>query len=207
MTDQIQSLHADLDYVKALARDGRLAPLTSGPILLMAGIVWGTAALLMYAYMKGLIPATQSLANGTWIVATVIFVGGLIYLKRGVERSPGTTSPNNRANAAGWSGAGLGIFAFCAALALAIWRLHDINLLWLLAPAVLALYGTCWTVAAAMTETKWLSWLAFGSFLAAVLLGFMAGLPEMFLAYAVTLYLFAGLPGYLLMRGQPSQAV
>jgi hypothetical protein len=57
-----------------------------------------------------------------------------------------------------------------------------------------------------MTETKWLGWLAVASFLAAVLLGLMAGMAEMMLAYAATLYLLAGVPGYLLMRGQASQA-
>jgi hypothetical protein len=206
MSDQIQSLHADLDYVKSLAREGRHSPLTGGPILLLAGSVYGTAALLMYGYMQGMIPATQSVANWTWIAATVIFLGGLIFLRSGGKRAPGAASLNNRAHAAGWTGVGFGIFAFWAALALASWRLHDSNLVWLFAPAILALYGTGWTVAAAMTETKWLSRLAVASFLAAVLLGLMAGMAEMMLAYAATLYLLAGLPGYLLMRGQASQA-
>ena len=207
MSDQMQSLRNDLDYVKALAREGRHAPLTGGPILLLAGTVWGTAALLMYAYMTGVIRADQSLANGTWAAAALIFLGGLAILSRRVKRTPGAASMNTRANSAGWRGAGWAIFAFAVALGLAVWRLHDPQLLWLLAPAILSLYGVGWTVAAAMTEKAWLSWLAVGSFISAALLGFMAGAPEMFLAYAAVLYLLAGLPGYLLMRGQPSQVV
>lgn len=204
MTNPMQAIQEDLAFAKALASEGRNSPLTGGPILLMAGTVWGTAALAIYACSTDLIAVGRSAPDWIWGAATLVFFVGLIVLVRGIKRVPGATSLNNRANAAGWMGAGWGIFAFALATGAAGWRLHDANLLWLFAPAILTFYGTCWTVAAAMTNIRWLHWLIGGSFAGAVLMAFMAGANAMFLAYAAALYLLVALPGYLLMRGQPT---
>ena len=207
MTDNLEALREDLAYVKALAKEGRHAPLIAGPILLLAGVTWGTASLISYAMAKGVIPGSQTLANWTWGVTALVFFAGMMLLIQRSKGKPGAGALNNRAVSAGWSGAGWGIFAFVLAIAAAAWRLNDPNLIWLISPAVLALYGVAWSVSAAMTEQKWLVWIGMGSLLGAVLMGLMAGMAEMFLAYAAALYLLAGLPGYLLMRGEPSLEV
>uniref|UniRef100_A0A0N4Z1H6 Peptidoglycan glycosyltransferase n=1 Tax=Parastrongyloides trichosuri TaxID=131310 RepID=A0A0N4Z1H6_PARTI len=43
--DQVQSVHDDIAYMKALAQEGRHAPLLGGRILIIAGLVFGVAAL------------------------------------------------------------------------------------------------------------------------------------------------------------------
>jgi Ca2+/Na+ antiporter len=79
--------------------------------------------------------------------------------------------------------------------------------MWLISPAILVTYGIAWTVAAAMSEVKWLKLMGPASFVGTIILALMSGLPEMFLANAAALLLLAGLPGVLLMRGQPSEVV
>ena len=207
MTDQMQNLRDDLSYMKALAREGRHAPLLGGSILVLAGAVWSVASLVMYFAMKGLLPGGDTTANVTWLVAMVAFIGGLFLTRSRIKSQPGAHAINNRALSAVWKGCGIGIFALIAGIAAVSWRQHSPVPMWLIAPAILVAYGIAWTVASAMSEVKWLGWMGPASFVGSVILAAMSGLPEMFLAYAAALVLLAGLPGYLLMRAEPSEVV
>jgi hypothetical protein len=207
MTTNLQNLRDDIDYMKVLAREGRHAPLVGGSILALAGGVWGTASLVMYGLIKGVIPGGQTTANITWGIAMVVFIGGLILSKSKLRATPGASAVNNRANSAVWAGCGFGIFALCCAIGVVSWRLHTAVPMWLISPAILVTYGIAWTVASAMSEVKWLKLMGPASFVGAIILALMSGLPEMFLANAAALLMLAGLPGLILLRNQPSEVV
>ncbi len=207
MSDNLQSLRDDLDYMKALAREGRQAPLLGGQILLTAGLSFGTASLVIYSMVKGYIPATQALANGVWAASMAVFFIGLYLGSRRAKGQPGHATTNNRGAQAGWKGVGFAIFAFGLSLAAASWRLRDTNLIWLFAPFVLVVYGAGWTVAAAMSGRRWMGVLAVGSYLGGIGMGLMAGSDEMFLGYAACLFLLAAAPGVVLMRAEPSETI
>lgn len=207
MTDQMQGMRSDLAYVKALAREGRHAPLVGGRILVLAGIVWGAASLIMYLLFKGLLAGGGMVANTVWAVSALIFMGGLLLMKGRVRAAPGSHAINNRALSAVWKGCGIGIFALVVGIALVAYRLHTDVPMWLIAPAILMIYGIAWTVASAMSEVKWIRLMGPACFIGSVILSAMATLPEMFLAYALALFLLAALPGYLLMRAEPSDVV
>jgi hypothetical protein len=72
---------------------------------------------------------------------------------------------------------------------------------YLIAPVVLILYGIGWWVGGAIANRRWVKMTAFGSFLAAPVIGLLAGRPEQLLAYAACLILFTTVPGILLVRG------
>ena len=74
MTDQIQSLRDDLDYMKALAREGRQAPILGGVMLLVAGVAFAAASFVQYAALKGWVGIGPDTASLSWLVAMGVFV-------------------------------------------------------------------------------------------------------------------------------------
>ena len=59
--DQVQSVHDDIAYMKALAQEGRQAPLVGGRILITAGLVFGVAAIVHYGVDSGLIDVSPKI--------------------------------------------------------------------------------------------------------------------------------------------------
>ena len=64
-----------------------------------------------------------------------------------------------------------------------------------------------WSLAAVMSGLRWLRTVALGCFATAVAIAFLVDRPEVFLAFAVALLALVALPGWLLMRGEPSNIV
>ena len=207
MTDQIQSLRDDLDYMKALAREGRQAPILGGALLAVAGVDFAAASFVQYAAIKGLIGVTPGMASLSWLAAMAVFVVALIITKRRSAGRPGAAAVTNRAVQAVWMGSGWAIFAvFLAIIAMSL-RMGNAEPTIFIAPFILAVYGISWTVAAVMSRKAWIWAVALGCYAGTVLMGVLAGSAEQMLAYGVALLLLAAAPGLVLMRGEPSDVV
>ena len=207
MTDQMQAIHDDLAYMKALAAEGKRTPLLGGAVGLAAGLIFGVASLVCWAIQRGIIAAPLMWQAWIWLGAFVLFMGALVVLVGRSHRKPGASATTNRAVKAVWKGAGLAIFV----LALGTIYLTSRFNTWLVWAAfcsiILALYGVCWTVSAAMSDRKWMWWIAYGSFAGSLGMALMIGTGFEYLAYAIGLFLFAALPGWLMMRDEPSEIV
>jgi hypothetical protein len=201
MTDQMQAIRDDITFMKALADEGRNAPLLNGSMLFTAGVVYGGASLVCWVALAMGAPAAYQLV---WPAAVILATTIMILLARRLGRKPGRSAAVNRAAKAAWSGVGLAIFAIFAALFVAAWRLHDLNLIYFCPSVILALYGAAWTVSAVMTKIRWMAWAAGGSFVAASALCFFILSPTIYLVFAVSLFLLAALPGFVLMRAEPT---
>ncbi len=207
MTDQIQSLRDDLDYMKALARDGRQAPILGGVMLLVAGIDFAAASFVQYAAIKGLIGIGPNLASLAWLVAMAIFGVALILTKRRTAGQPGAAAVTNRAVQAVWMGSGWAIFAVALAIVAMSLRMNSAVPTMFFAPFILAVYGISWTVAAVMSRKTWIWVVALSCYAGTVAMGLLAGTAEQMLAYGIALLLLAAAPGVVLMRGEPSDLV
>ena len=100
-----------------------------------------------------------------------------------------------------WSGGGWAMFF--VGLSLVIMAVHgkDAYVAAAFMPFILAIYGSGWFVAAALTRARWLYLVAFGSFLAALVVAwFAAEGAAIFLVYAISLYALTAVPGLVLMR-------
>ncbi|MBC6981638.1 hypothetical protein [Caulobacter sp. 17J80-11] len=205
--DQIQTIRDDIAFMKAMAEEGRRAPLLGGAILANAGAIFAGASVANWAIGTGRLAVGPMGYFVVWGFAMVAFVVALVVLTRRVKRQPGASTPANRAFGTAWSAAGFAIFALWVALMVADWRLQT-HLVWMLFPSmILALYGLGWSVSAAMSGQKWLNVVAIGAFVGAPALAWFAGEPEQYLAYAAALLLLAAVPGMLLMRKEPSDIV
>lgn len=208
MTEQnMQSLKDDLAYLRALAAEGRRAPLVGGGILAAAGGIFGIASLVHWAVTADILRIPNWAFMAIWLGATVLFLIALFVLKGRVRAKPGAQSSTNRAAGSAWMGVGFACFTLFIAFMVASWRTQDWLIMSLFAPVILSLYGAAWTVAAAMTRRTWIWALALGSFAAAILSASLIGRPEQYLAYAASLFLLAFVPGVITARAEPSEVV
>jgi len=205
--DQVQSVHDDIAYMKALAQEGRRAPLLGGSILITAGLVFGLASLVAYGIDSGILNVPPVAYAFLWGGAMLVFFVILAWQIRKTDRKPGAQSAANRAAGAGWMGVGLGIFVMSLSMAVIGWKVQSPIPSLIFPSLIFALYGSGWAVSATMSDQKWQWTLAIACWIAAPLIAFLTGSPLMWLAYAAGLFLFALLPGVLLVRQEPSEVI
>jgi hypothetical protein len=205
--DQVQSVHDDIAYMKALAQEGRRAPLLGGAILITAGLVFGLASLVAYGIDSGILNVPPVAYAFLWGGAMLVFFVILAWQIRKTDRKPGAQSAANRAAGAGWMGVGLGIFVMSLSMAVIGWKVQSPIPSLIFPSLIFALYGSGWAVSATMSDQKWQWTLAIACWIAAPLIAFLTGSPLMWLAYAAGLFLFALLPGVLLVRQEPSEVI
>ena len=123
--DQVQSVHDDIAYMKALAQEGRQGPLLGGSVLVAAAVIFGAATLGQWMRELGRIPNGGWESLSLWLGAAAAFASALIVLIRRIESACGGASAMNRSVGAAWSAIGYGIFVTWAALMVFGWRTGD----------------------------------------------------------------------------------
>lgn len=205
--DDIQTVHDDIAYMRALATDGRRAPVLGGSILIAAGLLFGSASIAHYGIDSGILDLPPVAYTWLWGAAAVLFFITLGVLSHRVGKLPGATSLGSRAVGTAWTG--VGMVTFACALSMGVLSVKfDSPLPFTLFPSLIfAAYGAGWAVSATVSGSAWQRTLAVGAWVAAPALAFLAGEPALWLAYAAGLFTFALLPGILLVRQQPSLVV
>jgi len=85
-------------------------------------------------------------------------------------------------------------------IGLVSWRAHSAIPMMLIPSILLTLYGVAWSVAATVSQQRWIWMTAAGSFLSALATAVTSDQPIVLLVYAVALVLTAALPGLILLR-------
>lgn len=205
--DDIQTVHDDIAYMRALASDGRRAPLLGGSILIAAGLLFGSASIAHYAIDSGVLALPPVAYAWLWGSVFVLFIIALNVLQRRIGRLPGAMSLANRAAGTAWMGVGLVIFTASISMAVIGWK-YETALPTLLFPSLIfAVYGAGWAVSATVSGVKWQWLLAIAAWIAAPGIALLSGEPALWLAYAAGLFAFALLPGIALVRQQPDLVV
>jgi hypothetical protein len=208
MTHDVQAIRDDLAFMRALAQEGRRAPLLIGHNMLVGGILYGTLCLFVWSMATGLIAAPFWMEGAVWFVATPPYMA-YSYMRRTQWRCsrPGATAITNRAVHAAWRGIGYAMLSLMAAFAIGAYQMKTAAAFGLFPSVVMAFYGLGWLVASAMSETKWLRAVSVVSFIAAVVIALAADSKAEYLVMAAALYLLMALPGWLLTRAEPSDVV
>ena len=202
MTDDLQTLRDDIAYLKDLADAGRNGSTTGGFIMAAAGTTFGIASLFQWAGLSGAFGVTQGIANWAWLASMLVFFAVLFLAGRRKTAS----GERRRATALAWSGIGWAIFVVFAAISLATWKTQSPVLITFAPSIIFALYGAAWMVPATITGKGWLWATALGSFAMALVNAWFIGQPVAYLIYALGLFLFAALPGLMLMRTSQNHA-
>ena len=203
----MKAIRDDIAFMRALAEEGRQAPMLGGGVLVSAGAIFGTASVLQWATLAGLPIISPWAPLVIWLGAGAIFAIAARTVIRRSQRKTGAQASVNRAAGAAWSAVGWPMFAIWVALMAMGYRTRNWAVIDVFPIIILALYGAAWAIAAAMTRKGWMRSTAWGCFAAAVVMGLLAGTPHMFLAYAACLVLFGVIPGLALMRQEPSDIV
>ena len=196
MTDQA-AIRDDIAFMRTLAEQGRTGPLVGGSVLLVSGLSFGSASLAVWADLTWKLSHSPWVIPGVWMAAMVIFMGYLFGSKVMRTRSGGAS----KALGLAWSGAGWAIFF--VGLSLVVMAVHgkDGYVASAFMPFILSIYGSAWFLAAALTKTRWLYAVAFGSFAMALVVAWFASLgAALYLVYGLSLYGLAALPGGILAR-------
>ncbi|WP_288760189.1 hypothetical protein [uncultured Brevundimonas sp.] len=207
MTRDTQTIQDDIAYMRALAHEGRHAPLLAGPILVAAGVIFGAANLGQWAIQAGVVSVDPWAQLWLWIGAGVVFAGVLTVLIGRMKGRPGYNSSGNTAVGAAWSGVGYGIFVTWLGLVAMAVKSGDWRWMMVMPTIVLVAYGSAWMVGAAMTRTRWMTMTALLSYAGAVAVAWFADTPAIYLVFTVVLAAVALVPGLILMRQEPSEVV
>lgn len=202
MTDENDT--ADIAWMRKLAEEGATAPFRGASILMAAGLIYGIASVLHWTVVSGLVALPPVAFSSVWGVAGLLFLGFIFVVRMRQRRTEGVVTSANRAAGVVWTGVGIGIFFFGFSMGAVGFRSGSTvvasALLALIPSVIMVFYGVGWAVTAAMQKSRPLWWLAVASFIAAPLLGLLAGQQIQFLAYAAALFLLMALPGWMLMR-------
>ena len=203
----MKDLRDDIAFMRALAEEGRSAPMLGGGILLAAGLIFGAASLLHWTILAGLLKLTPWAFPVIWIGAALGF--GLVASLAGRRsRSKiGSNASVNRATGAAWSAVGGAIFVIFLAVAVMAARTGDPRLMDVIPLIILTLYGSAWMVGAAMSGKRWMTATALLSYASAIGVTWFVDGTSILLVFNVILVAVALIPGLILMRQEPSEIV
>jgi hypothetical protein len=142
-----------------------------------------------------------------WLVASAAFALALFFLIRRARRKPGYGSHGNKAVGAAWSALGFGIFVMWLSLMAIGFRSGDWTMMWAMPSIVATAYGSAWIVSAAATGQRWMTVIGLSSYAGAIVLGALIGSTTIYLAFAAIVVATALVPGFVLMRREPAEAV
>jgi hypothetical protein len=196
MTDEMQSIRDDLAFLKSLAADDGPFPRVVGLQFLIPGVLYGAAAILAWAIVRGLVPLSDSFAGQLGLWTTVIYIPILIVLVLASRRPPPGTA--SRAIAVAWSGVGLTTLSVIAVIFIAGARLHVPGMWQVWVSICFSLWGAAWWAFALLRHSR--SWfiVAAGSMLTAVINACLIGTPEVILGCGVGILLWLAGPGLVI---------
>ncbi|PHR91274.1 MAG: hypothetical protein COA69_12245 [Robiginitomaculum sp.] len=198
----------DIEYVTALAVEGRNAPYLGGRIGLMWGVLLCVTLLIHWATLTGHLAFPQSSLGILWIVYGVVgFVLSGI-LNRGTPAKPGQSSMNNKVANALWVGNAifLSIYAMSAGLSAGFGG-NDFIIMDTILPLAFGLYGFIHYVLARISAEKW----QYVS--SAVSLGFvpiclfLQGEANLYLASVVGIIATIIVPSLLYIKREPHDVI
>ena len=205
--DQMQTLRDDIAFMRALAEEGRRAPMLGGPVMAAAGLIFGIASLIAWAIFTQLLDLPRGSQMWVWLAAFAVYMVVLRVLLVRMRGKPGAGAASNRAIGAAWSSVGWSIFVIGLALGVAAYRLHQPALMALFPSVILTMYGAAWGVSALFSGERWLWIVSLGSFASALAVAWFLADPVVFLIYAAAMFLLAFVPGMILARREPSDIV
>lgn len=201
MTEQpIHDVHSDIAYLKALAEEGRAAPLLMGPILVAAALWFGAATLIQFGVALDIVPLHGWGILTMWVVAGLGFAALLYALIRRIHGQIGSQSRDNVVMGATWSTCGYSIFGTWLVLIAFAVSTQNWSPMALMPSFVMVAYGSAWLISGQMAKRGWMLLTGLVCFVGAAALGYFAFTVWTYPIYLVMLVAVALVPGLHLMK-------
>lgn len=190
---EVQSLRADLAFLRSLAEDKDPLSALYGWHLLALGVLFGPAVLFTWAGVAGLIDAPTAWTNWAWAPAAALYLPILGWLLWRGSRAP-RGGPTQTAVWFAWAAVGMMTMVILVGLVGASIRVHPgLMVIW---PAIpMALYGGVWTLTGFVRRARWHGPVALGCYLFSIAAAWSATTPAQWLFLGLGILLFLGGPG------------
>ena len=175
-----ENIASEIAYVKALAEEGRNAPLIGGRFYLIWGGLMGAAALVTYLAAIDLISLGRASGYIPWVTAGVAGWILSFTIGRRAGTKPGALTVGNKTALAVWLSVGI----FMSALFITLMIIHDnytqygvpaYFLFFMMIPIGFGVYGIAFYATATAANLGWLKWFAVLSWGLCVATLFMMG--------------------------------
>jgi hypothetical protein len=192
MSDDTLRIRDEISYIRGMVEDDGSVLRASGIGLVVAGSVFGLAALRSYGLASGWLRWPAALLP--WDAVALFFLVLLPTLATRA-RSRGRTFAMNATSRTVWaSWAAVGIGYMVSALSLSFAGSHAAG------SVLFAFWGSGWFIAAAAYRRAGFAIVALGCYLVAIGSGLLSGRPEELLLQAVALWGLVALPGVMVLR-------
>lgn len=202
-----EEILSDLAYAKAVAEEGRQAPLIGGRYLVFFGLLLAITYVTHWAISTGVVSAPDYALGLVWICFGVTAGVGSSLVYRRVRGLPGATSLGNRIDRAVWFAATMAIFAAVLGCLVSAALRANPSMADAIMPTVFGIYGLALMTTATVAEKSWLKFFAFGAFGAAAALWIVLTQPWAYLLGASAALAILVTPGIIMVRGEPSTIV
>lgn len=198
----------DLAYARALAEEGRAAPLIGGAYLALFGVLLAITYCLHWAIVTGAWPVlSPDMVGAIWPGFGAAAWLGSELVRRRMRHKPGGTSVSNRVDRLVWLGVVVTILVVVIATVLRSVVLGDPQAPNGIMAAGFGLYGLALYVASAISTQTWLRGFAALAWIASGGLWFFIDSPGAYLLAAAAAIVVLLIPGVIQMRREPSAIV
>jgi len=211
-SDSNSDLAGEIAYVKALAEEGRNAPLVGGALYVIWGGVIACASFLTYLRIIDVVKLEFVGDLAFWIAAMAIGWGASFFYGRNKGLKPGAFTIGNRTATAAWFAVGVYVSIFWGATLL--FRSHfsavgvDAGVIFgMMFPIAFGLYGVAFYATAVAARLDWMRGFAIAAWIFSLAALYFLEDARHFLVGAAGSLVCAVLPGLILMRREPSDIV
>ncbi|MFQ5564634.1 MAG: hypothetical protein ACE5FO_13820 [Parvularculaceae bacterium] len=211
-SDLAPDLAEDLAYVRALAEEGRDAPLVGGLFYAIWGGLCALAAFTVYLDGVGAIDLGGFAGWAPWVGAMTLGWAASLAIGRRAHRKPGAATVGNRMAFSVWFAVGVFLTAFWFTLMAVHDNYVDAGLkpyfiFGLMFPVAFGLYGVAFYATAVAARLSWLKIVAVAALAFSMASLFFLSSVHQYLVAAAGSFFCAFLPGVILMRREPSEIV
>lgn len=203
-----QDILNDLDYVKSLAEEGRVALQLGGRIGLLWGVLLCAALLAHWAVLTGHLGLPRSNIGLIWMAFGITGGIGSAILGRGESAKAGASAVNNQIVGTIWiaNTVFLLLLGFSLGVAGAFGKI-DFKMMDLILPVAFGLYAHTAFIEAKFSRQKWRLIPGAIALLFLPLGIWMIGTPKLYLAAIVGVILTTVIPALIDMRREPARIV
>jgi hypothetical protein len=213
MADTIgDDLAGEIAYVKTLAEEGRNAPLVGGVFYVVWGGLVSFAAALTYFAESGALALPFVGGLWFWIAVFVVGWGASFSLGWRMGAKPGVMTIGNKTANAAWFAVGIFISLFW--IAAILFRSHFSaagiavgTVIGMMFPVSFGVYGIAFYATATAARLDWMRGFAFAAWVFSIAALYFIGDARQLLVGAAGSVVCALLPGFILMRREPSAIV
>ncbi|PHS27355.1 MAG: hypothetical protein COA85_05315 [Robiginitomaculum sp.] len=198
----------DIEYLRALAEEGRHAPLLGGRFAVMWGALVAAALVTQWLVLTGQAPFGPGALIFVWSGVGILGWLGSAVLGRSLKSKPGVGSIGNRAESAVWSAGGFAIFVYVLAVIAAVYiGKTDYQIFNTIMMVAFSIYGICYFTTGGLSGNRSMYLIGALCFVAAIVNGALINQPIAYLVDAGFVVLVTVIPGALQMRAEPAQTV